>query len=208
MFSGLPILQIELSEKVVNSDNFSSINFIGGMDISCNLYSKRLFGCCSLYSFPTLNWIAEGLEEHITPYPYVPGFLGFREAPALVSAYNKLETKPDLILVDGHGISHPRGLGIASHVGVLLNVPTIGVAKSLLVGEVIGDDLVYKDQVIGKALVTKKGAKPLYISTGHRVSLNTAVEIVLSCVAKLKAPLPIQAAHVGANQFRRATLSQ
>ncbi len=206
MFNGLSKQQIELSEKIEYYDNFSSIYLIGGMDISCNLYSKRLFGCCSLYSYPQLEWKQEGVDEHITPYPYVPGFLGFREAPALVAAYHKLETKPDLILVDGHGIAHPRSLGIASHVGVLLNVPTIGVAKSLLVGELDGDNLVYNDKVIAKALITKKGSKPLYISTGHRVSLNTAVEIVKSCVGKLKAPIPIQAAHNGANQFRKKSV--
>lgn len=206
MFDGLSKLQIELSGKVVYSDNFSSVCLIGGMDISCNLYSKRLFGCCSLFSYPELIQLAEGLEEHNTPYPYVPGFLGFREAPALVGAYNKLAQKPDLILVDGHGISHPRGLGIATHVGVLLDIPTIGVAKSLLVGERVGDDIIYKGKKIAKALITKKGANPLYISTGHRVSLSSAVEIVLSCLSKLKSPLPIQAAHKGANLFRKLSL--
>jgi len=207
MFRGASKLQSELSEKVVCKDEFSSLVKIGGMDISCNLYSKRLFGCCSLFSYPNLEWIEEGLEEHLTCFPYVPGFLGFREAPALTGSFSKLRQKPDLILVDGHGLSHPRRLGIASHVGVLLDVPTIGVAKSLLVGEVRGDDLVFKDEIIGKVLKTKKGANPLYISTGHKVSLKTAVEIVKSCLEGYKSPKPIQAAHKGANQFRKASMN-
>ena len=149
--------------------------------------------------------------EEIQTFPYVPGFLGFREAPALVHAVQKLSQRPHLLLIDGHGVSHPRRLGIASHLGLLLDLPTIGVAKSILVGhplsplgEEVGSEtpLVHKGEVIGMLLRSRKRALPLIISAGHKISLPTAVSWVKRCLTKYRLPEPTRRAHLAANEAR------
>lgn len=135
--------------------------------------------------------------------PYVPGLLAFREAPTLIEAFERLPVPPDLILVDGHGISHPRGLGVASHIGVLLDRPAIGVAKSILVGNAEGElgeapgsqvPLVWRSRVIGTVLRTRARVQPVYVSVGHRVSLEGAVRQVLSLLAGFRLPEPTRQA--------------
>jgi deoxyribonuclease V len=145
--------------------------------------------------------------------PYVPGLLGFREIPALLAAWEKLRAKPDLVLVDGHGVAHPRRLGIAAHLGVMLDVPAIGVAKSVLVG---GEDppladepgaetpLVWRGERIGTALRTRRRSNPLYVSIGHRVSLETAVAWVRRATNTYRLPEPTRQAHLAANALRVA----
>ena len=135
--------------------------------------------------------------------PYVPGLLAFREAPALLDAYARLPRPPDLVMVDGHGISHPRGLGIASHLGVLLDVPAIGVAKSILVGHPEGElgeevgsqvPLTWRGRVIAAVLRTRRGVQPVYVSVGHRVSLETAVRHVTALLGGYRLPEPTRQA--------------
>ena len=146
------------------------------------------------------------------PFPYIPGLLGFREVPLLVELYQKLTLKPDLLFVDGHGICHPRKLGIASHLGIVLDIPTIGVAKSILVGEIekpLGDDigslspLIWKGETIGMAVRTKRRCSPLIISAGHKVTLDYAVELVLSCLKGYKLPEPTRQSHLAAGICRK-----
>jgi len=145
--------------------------------------------------------------------PYVPGLLGFREVPALLAAWEKLRAKPDLLLVDGHGVAHPRRLGIAAHLGVVLDVPAIGVAKSILVGaedpplpDEAGTEtpLAWKGERIGTALRTRRRANPLYVSIGHRVSLPTAVAWVRRATVAHRLPEPTRHAHLAANALRVA----
>jgi deoxyribonuclease V len=156
--------------------------------------------------------MAQATESRIADFPYVPGYLGFREVPALVAAWARLGRKPDLLLVDGQGLAHPRGLGLACHLGLVLDVPTIGVAKSLLVGTAepgpaAGDvaPILWKGARLGMALRTRRGALPLFVSVGHRVSLDTAVAIVRAACDGRRLPVPIRAAHEAANAARRAT---
>ena len=129
--------QKEMAEKVLLEDDFSKpIEHIAGMDVSNTPFDleQMVFGATILCSYPSLSIVHTTTQTNKQTFPYIPGLLGFREAPTLIQAYNQLPLFPDVIMVDGHGVSHPRGLGIASHVGVLLDTPTIGVAKSILVG--------------------------------------------------------------------------
>src|SRR6478609_3232687 len=207
-------VQRELAERVETQDRFEEIHRIGGTDCS-NLPSdpeKRMTAVCVSLSYPGFQ-----LQEYVhaqadAPLPYVPGFLGFREAPALVEAIQKLTVMPDLLMVDGHGISHPRRLGIASHLGVLLDIPTIGVAKNILVGKAdgtlgsnIGDTvpLIWKGNQIGWVLRSRVNTLPIYVAPGHRVSMQSALELVIRCLGKTKLPEPTRIAHNTANLVRK-----
>lgn len=144
--------------------------------------------------------------------PYRSGFLGFREAPAVVAAFARLTVRPDLLMLDGQGVAHPRGLGLACQVGVLLDRPTIGVAKTRLIGEPAGPlggaagdrvALVHRGEVVGMMLRTRPHAQPLYVSTGHRVSAETAADLVMAAVRRHRLPEPTRLAHDAANEARR-----
>lgn len=203
-----------LAEKVVMKDELPPLRYIGGMDVSNNLYDpkKMIYASAIVLDFPKLQLHEEAVTAQRQDFPYIPGLLGFREAPALIEAYDKLKQKPDILLVDGHGISHPRGLGIASHIGVLLDIPTIGVAKSFLVGEPahplseeVGSSapLIWKGQTLGMVVRTKVRSHPLIISVGHKISLETAIDVVQKCLRGYRLPLPTKQAHVSANICRK-----
>lgn len=205
-------IQRQLSERLILHDDFSSSDLIGGMDVSNDLYNPLVYASAVILNKQTLKLEEKGAVAQFQSFPYIPGFLGFREAPALIEAFKQLTKRPDIILIDGHGISHPRRLGIASHLGMLLNIPTIGVAKAILVGEPAeplgaskGDrvPLIWKGEQIGIVLRTKKRCNPLIISSGHRISLESAVEIVLSCLTRYRLPEPTRQAHLAANQLRK-----
>lgn len=215
------LIQKQLSEKITLEDQFKDFKkeliTIAGMDVSNNPYDpkKMVYAGIAILDIKNLKPLETAQANMQQPFPYVPGFLGFREAPVLIQAYQKLSVRPSLIMVDGHGISHPRGLGIASHIGVLLDCPTIGVAKSILVGtpqvelsEEPGSEvpLIYKDKQIATLLRSKARSKPLIISPGYKVSLTTAVEIVRFCLAKYRLPEPTRYAHLVANDCRKKIL--
>ena len=202
-----------MAAKVITEDAFRGLAKIGGMDVSNNLYdpAQMIYASCVTLEYPQLSVMDQAAVSLRQSFPYIPGLLGFREAPALVEAFQKLTQKPDLLFVDGHGISHPRGLGIASHIGILLDIPTIGVAKSILVGKPEGQlgleigsqtPLVWNEQCLGVVLRTKKRANPLIISVGHKISLPTAVELVLHCLRRYRLPEPTRQAHLAANKCR------
>jgi deoxyribonuclease V len=147
-------------------------------------------------SFPELQLIEHAIAKRPTTFPYIPGFLSFREVPAVIEALEKVSTTPDLIVCDGQGIAHPRHFGIACHLGVLADIPTIGAAKSLLVGK--HDELPlekgswqplrYRGKIVGAVVRSRTGVKPLYVSPGHRISLPTAIDYVLRCTTKYRLP--------------------
>ncbi|MGZ3632734.1 MAG: deoxyribonuclease V [Parachlamydiaceae bacterium] len=207
--------QKDMAKKVVLEDDLpESIKHIGGLDVSNTPFDpeQKIFGAATVISYPSLSLVETATQTNRQTFPYVPGLLGFREAPTLIEAYKQLSILPDIIMVDGHGVSHPRGLGIASHLGVLLGIPTIGVAKSILVGtpagplpEEVGSTvpLVWKGKEIGMMLRTKKRCLPLIISAGHKVSLKTAVELVMSCLTKYRLPESTRYAHLTANKARK-----
>jgi deoxyribonuclease V len=211
--------QKEMAKKVLLEDAFNKpIEFIGGMDVSNTPFDpeQMIFGATIVCSYPSLSILQKGIHANKQTFPYVPGLLGFREVPTLIQAYNQLSLFPDVIMVDGHGVSHPRGLGIASHVGVLLDIPTMGVAKSILVGtpatplsEEVGSmvPLLWKGKEIAMMVRTKKRCSPLIISAGHKITLKTAVQLVMSCLKKYRLPEPTRYAHLAANEIRRSFLN-
>jgi deoxyribonuclease V len=158
-------------------------------------------------SYPDLAVVEIGAVEQTVDLPYIPGLLSFRESPVILAAYEKLRLKPDLILVDGQGIAHPRRFGIASHLGVLLDIPAIGCAKSLLCGghDWLGVEagsvaqLEHDGEVIGMALRTKTGVRPVYVSIGHKVDLTAAVSWVSNCCRGYRLPEPTRLAHLAAS---------
>ncbi len=205
--------QAEMAAYLVATDDLPArIRRIGGADVSNTRFdpAKRVHAALVTRDATTDEPVASATESRVADFPYVPGYLGFREVPALAAAWTRLPTKPDLILVDGQGMAHPRGFGLACHLGLVLGVPTIGVAKSLLVGEgepgpEPGDStpLLWRGVRIGTALRTRRGANPVYVSIGYRVSLDTAVAIVLAATHGRRLPAPIRAAHDAANAARR-----
>ena len=207
-------VQRELAARVIAEDHFGPVEVIGGTDISCRPRDRTALVHAAIV---TLDWPDLGGREIagaslLPPFPYVSGYLSFRESPSLVEAFAQLTRPPDLLFVDGQGFSHPRGFGIACHLGVLLDVPTIGVAKSILVGAPAGPlgplagdrvPLVWKDRTIGMVLRTKARCKPLFVSVGHRIALDTAVEQVLRATGSYRMPEPTRQAHHAASELRR-----
>lgn len=189
-----------------------SVTRVAGTDISYLRDRRLALGAAVLLEFPSLRVLEERASVVKVDFPYVPGLLSFRELPALIPALEALEQDPDVILVDGQGVAHPRGFGLASHLGVLAGIPTIGCAKSRLVGEheepgpEVGDwaPLLYKDRVVGAVLRTRLKVKPLYVSVGHLMDLNTALDMVLSCLRGVRLPEPQRRAHAAADASKRA----
>ncbi|GAC1358967.1 MAG: deoxyribonuclease V [Herpetosiphon sp.] len=201
-------IQNRLRPHVVTDDQVGTLRFIAGVDVGFENQGTTTRAAVVLLSFPACI-----RQEHIvarvpTTFPYVPGLLSFREIPAVLEALGQLNTPPDLIMCDGQGIAHPRRLGIASHLGVLTDLPTIGVAKSRLTGrhEPVDPEpgsfqpLLDGNAVVGTVLRTKLRSNPLYISIGHRVSLATAVGLVLQTLRGYRLPEPTRQAHNLASQ--------
>ena len=208
-------LQPELAARVITEDALGPVRVLGGADASSQRFdpTRAVHAAMVAIDPATLAPLAEAGAVHRGGLPYIPGLLGFREVPALAEAFDRLAPKPDLILVDGHGQAHPKGLGVASHLGVVLDVPTIGVAKSVLVGALaapLGEapgataPLLWKGATIGMALRTRRGANPLYVSVGHRVSLATALRWVLATGRGRRLPEPTRLAHEAASRVRLA----
>jgi deoxyribonuclease V len=161
----------------------------------------------------TSDWSLVEKQEFVceTRFPYVPGLLSFREAPPLLEAFAKLQTQPDAVMIDGQGIAHPRRMGIASHLGLCLDVPTIGCAKSLLIGTFkepgkrrgAMSRLMDKGDVIGRVVRTRQDVKPLFVSVGHMIDLASAVRLVLKCGRGYRIPEPTRQAHLYVNELRR-----
>jgi deoxyribonuclease V len=190
-------IQEKLRGQVITEDKLKEpVQYVAGVDMGFEADGTISRAAVAVLSFPDLQVIETSLARRPTSFPYIPGFLSFREIPAVLDALEKIETIPDIILCDGQGIAHPRRLGIASHLGVIIDMPTIGVAKSLLIGkhedlpETKGSlqPLIHRGETIGAVLRTRTGVKPLYVSSGHRVSLTTAIDYVLRCTPKYRLP--------------------
>ena len=205
-------LQAALREKLILDDGLSGdIRIVAGADISCSKGDDRVFAAVVLLDAATLEVIEEATYSGRTSIPYIPGLLSFREGPALLQAFGKLRKRPDVALFDGQGIAHPRGFGLAAHMGLILDIPSVGCAKTRLVGtsrepgERRGQQspLVYNEKRIGAVVRTKDRVKPVFVSQGHRVSLECAVEIVLQCAPRYRIPEPIRRAHLLVNKMRK-----
>ena len=196
-------IQNELSQKVVQTADPGPIYTIAGADIAICVKEKKLVCGMILFSYPELEEIERVWTVSDEVFPYVPGLLGFREAPCIISTFGKLRERCDMIMVDGHGLAHPRGFGLACHVGVLLDIPAIGVAKKCLYGTFAepglnkGERTLMRGrdgEIIGAALRTRDGVKPVFISVGNRTDLNTAIMIALECSQGLRIPEPTRLA--------------
>jgi deoxyribonuclease V len=198
------LIQKRLAAQVVRHDDFGQLRLIGGIDVGFEDGNTVTRAGIVVLRYPELTLIEERVTRVPTTFPYIPGLLSFREGPAVLQALEQLAASPDLLLVDGQGIAHPRRLGIASHIGVLAEIPAIGVAKSRLTGHARQDlapekgawvPLWDRGEIVGAAVRTRSNVKPLYISIGHRVTLETAVEIVLACTTRYKLPETTRLAH-------------
>lgn len=190
------VIQQQLASEVITSDQMEQVQYVAGVDVGFAEENSITRAAVAVLSFPDLQLVEQAIAYRPTTFPYIPGFLSFREVPAVLDALAKLSIAPNLILCDGQGIAHPRRFGIACHLGLLIDVPTIGVAKSLLTGkhEELGNErgtwqpLVHRRQTIGAVLRTRPGVKPVYVSSGHRVSLPTAIDYVMRCTTKYRLP--------------------
>ncbi len=187
-----------------NGKELKRIQYVAGVD--CALRNNHAIAAVPVLDFNTLELVDLAIVEKPLVFPYVPGLLTFRECPAILAAMETLAVKPDLVMVDGQGIAHPRRIGIAAHLGVLLDKPTIGVAKSRLIGthdepyHTAGcyTDLWDKKDLIGGVLRTRDNCNPLYISIGHKIDLPTAIDLVLECCRGYRLPEPTRFAHQAA----------
>jgi deoxyribonuclease V len=199
-------LQLKLASEVSRTDVVSSPRFIAGVDISVDRIRGVARGAVVVLNYPELKVVETRVVEGKVDFPYVPGLLTFREAPLALAAFKRLNTVPDLVLFDGQGIAHPRRMGLASHLGLFLDTPAIGCAKSRLcgshamLGSAVGSyaELVDGDELIGAALRTKAGVKPVYVSIGHKISLESAIHWVTRCCCGYRLPEPTRLAHLAA----------
>jgi deoxyribonuclease V len=196
-------VQHELRTQVITEDQLGAVQCVAGVDVGFEEDGTITRAAIAVLSLPDLQLRDQAIARRPTTFPYIPGFLSFREIPAVLDALAKLDTPPDLLLCDGQGLAHPRRFGIACHLGVLTNIPAIGVAKSLLIGkhEVLPEErgawqpLRDKNDVIGAVLRTRESTRPLYISPGHRISLPTAIDYVMRCTTKYRLPETTRWAH-------------
>jgi deoxyribonuclease V len=199
-------LQSALASKVESNGQLNNPSFIAGLDVSSNGPRGTAQAAIVVLAYPSLEAVEVRIARGKLLIPYIPGLLSFREMPLLLDACRKLQHAPSLVLVDGQGIAHPRRLGLASHLGLFLNIPTIGCAKSILcgrhapLGETAGAyaELTDKGEVIGAALRTRTGIKPVYISIGHKIALAEALYWVLKCCRRYRLPEPVRLAHLAA----------
>jgi deoxyribonuclease V len=199
--------EIDVSSRL----DFSSVKIVAAADISFNKYENILYAGVVLVSYPDLETISVHRIKTLAGFPYIPGYLSFREAPAIIEIFRQVKIKPDALLCDGQGIAHPRAFGLASHLGLLLDIPSIGCAKSVLVGEFQKPcttrgstaELIYGGKTVGMALRTRDHVKPIFVSTGHKIHISDALQLVLSCCPRYRIPEPIRQAHRAVNELRQ-----
>lgn len=211
-------LQNKLSDKIITNDlhpDIDDISYVAGCDISFNRNSKRGYAVVVILSYPDFEIVDKSFYVADALMPYIPGLLSFREAPLLLEAFKKINTIPDIVMYDGQGYAHPRRMGLATHMGIITGIPSIGCAKSLFVGDYDAlinpekgeySELIHNGEKIGCVLYTRKSCKPVFVSVGHKVSLNFALEFTLSCSLKYKIPEPTRRAHLLSNDLRKSYL--
>lgn len=195
-------LQRELADKIVLEDQVGEVKYVAGVDMAINEGNGMARAAVVLLSYPDLELLEKHIYEEPLRMPYIPGLLSFRELPAVLGAFQQLKQKPDLVMADGQGIAHPRRLGIAAHLGLWIEIPTIGCAKSLLTGKYepveaeVGSwsPLVDRHETIGAVVRTRVRVKPMFISPGHKISLESSIKYVLTCGRGYRLPEPTRQA--------------
>jgi deoxyribonuclease V len=204
-------LQGELASRIVAGPalDLGQVRYVAGADVSTQ--GEQAFATVVVLDFPGLSVVeVQGYEAPLA-FPYVPGLLSFREMPSLLGAFEKVETAADVVVLDAQGLAHPRRMGLASHIGLFLDVPTVGCAKTVLVGKFEepppekggATDMVHRGEVVGRAVRTREKVSPVYVSVGNGVDLNSSVELVLACCTRYRLPEPTRQAHNAANRLRR-----
>ena len=204
-------IQSKLKDNLVISPLNKDVQFVGGADVSFDKGSNLVFTAIVILKLPDLTIVErKGLSERVD-FPYIPGLLAFREGPPVIKCWERIRNKPDVMMFDAQGIAHPRRMGLATHIGLYLDIPSVGCAKSVLVGqyqepgEKAGEftPLEYKDDVVGTAVRTKDRISPVFVSIGHKVNLSDAVNLVLQCTRGYRIPEPTRQAHLAVNRLRR-----
>jgi deoxyribonuclease V len=203
------IIQNELRKRVRILPLKKEIRIIAGVDAS--FIADQIIAVVSTFKYPEMKHLEDAYFVGMVKFPYIPGMLSFREGPAIIAAIKRLSYKPDVILFDGHGIAHPRFIGIASHLGVILNISTIGCAKSCLVGEYKEPGLkkgewtylYYNDTKVGAVIRTRDSVKPLFVSPGHKIDIESSIDIVLKSVLKYRLPEPLRRADRLSRVYKR-----
>lgn len=196
-------IQEELRGKIVLHDDFTSVETVAGVDVGLNRSANTGRAAITVLRLADLEVQETAVAEKQLSFPYVPGLLSFREIPVILEAFSKLKHAPDLLLCDGQGIAHPRRFGIACHLGILVDIPAIGVAKTRLIGShgAVPDnkggwtELLDQDEVIGAVLRSRRRVKPLFISPGHRISLVSSIYYVMQCITRYRLPETTRTAH-------------
>ncbi|HEV3146974.1 MAG TPA: deoxyribonuclease V [Gemmataceae bacterium] len=204
-------LQRKMASRIDARVPLTRMELIAGADIGYDVQTKKMYATVLVFRLADDQVIETQDVILKTKFPYVPGLLTFREAPALLKAFAKLKTTPDVVMIDGQGLAHPRRIGLASHVGLWLDLPTIGCAKSRLIGtykepaKKAGSlsALMDKDEQLGYVVRTRERVKPLFISVGHKIDLASAVYVVLSCVRRYRIPEPTRLADIRVGELRR-----
>jgi deoxyribonuclease V len=201
-------IQQQLADRVVQQWSGSSVHLVAGADCACSADDSLCAAAVVVCNMDSHAVVETATARTEVRFPYIPGLLAFREAPAVLKALERLTTRPQLLICDGHGIAHPRRFGLASHVGVLTGIPTIGCAKRRLCGTFVDPDtrrgsssrLLDRGQIIGAVLRTRGGVKPVFVSVGHLIDLAAAERIVLGCTTRFRLPEPLRLAHRRAAQ--------
>jgi len=211
-------IQRELASKLitVGGPAIPEIHTIAGCDCAFDKRSNRIFGALVVLSFPKMEILAEYFSQMPIKFPYVPGYLSFRELEVLVELFEKLLERPDVVFVDGQGIAHPRGIGLASHLGLFLDLPTVGCAKSRLVGDCAEpsaakgswEPIKYSGKIVGSLLRTRNNTKPMFISPGHLIGVDKARELTLTCALKFRIPEPTRIADKAVAKYKKEMLDE
>ncbi len=205
-------LQRELAGRVEVRTPLTRWSLIAGADVSYNRFSNIFHAGVVVLRLPDFTVVEEQAAVQESTFPYIPGLLSFREIPVLLAAFAKVQSEPDVVMLDGQGIAHPRRLGLASHAGLWLERPCVGCAKSVLTGHFKDPasapgsvaPLVADKETVGYAVRTKRGTQPVFVSAGHRIDLASAVRVVLDCCRGYRLPEPTRLAHLYVNERRRA----
>jgi deoxyribonuclease V len=204
-------LQGKLRQRVLDKDDFGEIRRVAGVDVAFSQDKKTAIAGVVVFAFPSLGEMERVWAQVPLRFPYIPGLLSFREGPAIIQAFKKLKTPPDVVLFDGQGFAHPRRIGIASHMGLVLGIPSIGCAKSRLCGTFrepgrkrgSWSPLHDRGELIGAVLRTRDGVKPIFVSVGHRVALSSAIRMVLECHDGTRIPKPTREADHFVSRLKR-----
>lgn len=203
-------IQLELKEQVRLQKLTAPIRLIAGADVSYSKKFEMCFAVVTVFEFPAMKIVEQTHSTGQVNFPYVPGYLTFREAPILLNAFEKLGNVPDLVLFDGQGIAHPRQMGLAAHLGLILDLASVGCAKNLLIGDfqtplnILGSwtELRYQNKQIGAVVRTRESVKPVFVSPGFKTTIDDAIEWILRTCTNYRVPDPIRQSHITVNLLR------